>query len=69
MSVVIEIYNLAGRKVETFNVPTPDDGVYSGEDVNALIRRLANGVYIYRIVITSSSGGRTVKTGKLAVLK
>ena len=63
--VTIEVYNLAGRLVDRFEDLTPTDGTYQWQ----FGKRLANGVYIYRITVQDIYGREVSRTGKLAVLR
>lgn len=63
VKVDIEIYNLAGRLIKRF-----EDSTINGQ-FNTSLSFLANGVYIYRIVITDSQGNKVSKINKLAVVK
>jgi len=66
-SVKIEVYNLAGKHILT--LPGENGGKYEWDWEKDSNLRLANGVYIYRIVASDSSGNTVRKTGKLAVLR
>lgn len=62
-SVKIEVYNLAGKHIITLT--GENDGDYEW----GIPGWMANGVYIYRIVASDSSGNTVRKTGKLAILR
>jgi subtilisin family serine protease len=68
--VTIEIYSVSGRLIKAIEIPSAralfNEQPWDGRD--DLLREVANGVYIYRVVATD--GGQTaIAVGKLAVLR
>ncbi len=64
--VRVEIYNLAGERVCTWEETVPAAGSHQA----ALdIRSLAPGIYFYRVVFSRESGTKTTAWKKLAVIK
>jgi hypothetical protein len=71
ISVNIKIYTVAGRLIEEIDKNNvPDKFVvidWNGTDRDG--ERLSNGIYIYKLTVTTSSGEAKTETGKLAVLR
>jgi hypothetical protein len=71
ISVKIKIYTVAGRLIEEISRENiPDKFViinWNGTDRDG--EKLANGIYIYKLVLTTGSGEIKTETGKLAVLR
>ncbi|KAF0127198.1 MAG: PQQ repeat protein [Elusimicrobia bacterium] len=64
-SVSIDVYNAAGEKVAALSRPNCPAGLTS--EIAWDIRKIASGVYVYRVRAESASGAKTV-TKKLAVI-
>ena len=67
----IKIYTVAGRLIKEIDQPaTNDKFVYipwNGKDADG--ETLGNGIYIYKVVVTTDAGTAITNVGKLAVLK
>ena len=70
MNVKIKVYTVAGRLIKEIDRDNIADKFVSidwdGKDTDG--ETLSNGVYIYKLVVTSDQGDVT-NVGKLAVLK
>ncbi len=71
VSTKIKIYTVAGRLIKEIDQPaTNDKFVYipwNGKDADG--QTLSNGIYIYKVVVTTDAGTAITNVGKLAVLK
>lgn len=65
-TVVLDIYNILGQKVEEWNYGTMNAGEFSKAfDMN----RFASGVYFYRINAVGNDGEKFVEMKKLVLMK
>ncbi|MGA2668917.1 MAG: type IX secretion system sortase PorU [Ignavibacteria bacterium] len=71
INVTIKIYTVSGRLIkELKQVSIPDKFVaidWDGKDADG--ETLANGVYLYKVMVTSDDGSSQSSIGKMAVLK
>ncbi len=71
VSVKIKIYTVAGRLIKEIDQPPTNDKFvnipWNGKDADG--ETLSNGIYIYKLVVTTEDGTNITNTGKLAVLK
>jgi hypothetical protein len=66
MNATVDIFDLSGRRVWTFNQSTLD--LISWDVTDKFGKRLTNGVYLYRISIQTSEGVLSSKINKLIVI-
>lgn len=66
MNATVDIFDLSGRRVWTFNQSTLD--LISWDVTDSFGKRLTNGVYLYRISIQTSEGVLSSKINKLIVI-
>lgn len=67
LNATVDIYDLSGRKVWTFNQSTLDEITWDMNDIYG--QRLKSGVYLYRISILSNSNKVFSKINKLMIIE
>jgi hypothetical protein len=71
INVEIKIYTVAGRLIKDIQQKDISDKFvvidWSGKDADG--ESLANGIYIYKLIVSARDGESTTEVGKLAVLK
>ena len=71
ISARIKVYTVAGRMIKQIDIPSTNDKFvyvpWDGKDADG--ETLGNGIYIYKLVVTTEEGTNLSNTGKLAVLK
>ena len=71
ISAKIKVYTVAGRMIKEIDQPETNEKFvfipWNGKDADG--ETLGNGVYIYKLVVTTEEGSNISSTGKLAVLK
>lgn len=73
MQAQIDIYDLGGRLLQSIQAPVQSAGyrsapiLWDGTDSSG--KPLGNGLYIYRLTLTTSSGSVTQQTEKLVILR
>jgi hypothetical protein len=71
ISTKIKIYTVAGRLIKEIDQPSTNDKYvyipWNGKDADG--ETLGNGIYIYKLVVTTDAGNTLTSVGKLAVLK
>jgi hypothetical protein len=71
ISARIKVYTVAGRMIKQIDQPLTSEKFvnipWNGKDADG--ETLGNGIYIYKLVVTTDDGKTITNTGKLAVLK